>query len=217
MIIIGAKGLAKELLTALSWDQNNRDELYFFDNVSEDIPEKIFDKFLVIKNWEDLSLYFLEKDPDFILGVGGPKTRYLLCKKAVDVGGVLSTYISNKAMIGDYGNIIEKGVCILSNATITCDVKIGTGSLINKNVTISHDVEIGIYCEVSPCATVLGRVKVGDYSFIGAGAVILPDIVVGKNCIIGAGAVVTKNVPDNSIVAGIPAKVIKKNEEVEYG
>jgi acetyltransferase-like isoleucine patch superfamily enzyme len=44
---------------------------------------------------------------------------------------------------------------------------------------------------------------------IGTGATILPGVTVGKNAIVAAGAVVTENVPDNSIVAGIPAKIIK--------
>lgn len=215
MIIIGAKGLAKELLTAISWD--NIDEgLYFFDDVSKNIPDKLFDKYTVVKSWDHLNSHLIKSNPDFILGVGGPKIRYQLSKKVSDLGGVLVTYISNKSNIGEYGNVIENGVCILSNVTITCDVRIEKGSLINKNVTISHDVKVGIYCEISPGATVLGRAQIGDFTSVGAGAVILPDVIVGKNCTIGAGAVVTKDVPDNSVVAGIPAKVIKKNEEIAY-
>ena len=51
-----------------------------------------------------------------------------------------------------------------------------------------------------------GRVTVGDFSSIGATATILPDIKIGKYSIVGAGAVVTKNVPDNTVVIGNPAK-----------
>ena len=215
MVIIGAKGLAKELLTALSWDNIDKG-LYFFDDVSENLPDKLFDKYTVVKSWNQLGSHFVKRSPNFILGVGGPKIRYQLSKKSTDLGGVLSSYISTYSMIGEYGNVIENGVCILSNVTITCDIRIGKGSLINKNVTISHDVKVGIYCEISPGATVLGRAQIGDFTSIGAGAIILPDIIVGKNCTIGAGAVVTKDVPDNSVVAGIPAKVIKRNEEIVY-
>lgn len=53
-------------------------------------------------------------------------------------------------------------------------------------------------------------VSIGEYSLIGAGAKILPGVTIGKNCIIGANAVVTHAIPDYSIVAGIPAKVIKR-------
>lgn len=46
-------------------------------------------------------------------------------------------------------------------------------------------------------------------AWIGAGAVILPGVTVGENAIVGAGAVVTKNVPDNAVAAGVPAKVLR--------
>ena len=52
-------------------------------------------------------------------------------------------------------------------------------------------------------------VSIGDNSFIGFGAHINPGVSIGKNCIIGARAVVTRDIPDNSIVAGNPARIIK--------
>lgn len=52
-------------------------------------------------------------------------------------------------------------------------------------------------------------VKIGDNSFIGYGVHINPGVTIGKNCIVGARSVVTKDVPDNSVVAGCPAQVIK--------
>lgn len=66
----------------------------------------------------------------------------------------------------------------------------------------------------------MARIKVGDNCFLGLGSRIMGGVVIGDNCIIGAGSIVTKDVPSNSVVAGIPAKVIctiddyyKKNME----
>lgn len=56
--------------------------------------------------------------------------------------------------------------------------------------------------------TKIGRVTIGDNVFIGAGTVVLPGVTVGSNVIIGANSTVTKDIPDNSVVAGAPAKVI---------
>ena len=53
---------------------------------------------------------------------------------------------------------------------------------------------------------------IGDNVFIGAGAKILGDITIGDNCVIGANSVVVKSVPSNSIVAGVPAKVLRVRE-----
>jgi len=52
-----------------------------------------------------------------------------------------------------------------------------------------------------------GAVKIGDYTFIAAGSIILPGVTVGKGCLLGAGTLVAKDVPDYSIVAGMPGKV----------
>lgn len=55
-------------------------------------------------------------------------------------------------------------------------------------------------------------VKIGKRCWIGANAIILPGITIGDNCVIAAGSVVTKDVPSNCTVAGIPARIIKKEE-----
>jgi len=52
-----------------------------------------------------------------------------------------------------------------------------------------------------------GKVKIGDYTYVGAGSVILPGVTVGKGCLLGAGTLVSKNVPDYSIVMGLPGKI----------
>ena len=58
-----------------------------------------------------------------------------------------------------------------------------------------------------------GKIVVGNNVHIGSNVVIMPGVTIGNNCIIGVGAVVTKDIPDNSIAAGVPARVIKTIEE----
>lgn len=205
MVIIGAKGLAKEILVALQWD-NEYQKVYLFDNINQDTPDVLYGRFKVIKSWEGLQKHFSSVSPYFVLGVGGHKSRLFCAHKATSLGGKLQSFISNYALIGDFGVNISNGVCILSHATITADVKIGEGTLINKASIISHDVTIGSYCEISPGARILGRSKIGARTNVGTNAVILPDVVVGRDCIVGSGAVVTKNVPNGVTVVGIPAK-----------
>lgn len=61
-----------------------------------------------------------------------------------------------------------------------------------------------------------GEVKIGDNVFIGRNAIILHNVQIGNNVIVGAGAVVTKNVPGNSIIAGNPAQIIGKRDDLFY-
>lgn len=58
-----------------------------------------------------------------------------------------------------------------------------------------------------------GTIRIGKRSFIGAGAIIMPGVTIGERCIIASGAVVAKDVPDNTIVGGVPARVIKTTTE----
>ena len=62
-------------------------------------------------------------------------------------------------------------------------------------------------------ADIMGRIVVGNNVFIGADAIILPGVTIGNNCIIGCGAVVTRDIPDNSVAVGVPARVIETVDE----
>lgn len=53
-----------------------------------------------------------------------------------------------------------------------------------------------------------GRIEIGEETFIGARSIIMPGVKIGRNCVVGAGSVVTKDVPDYTVVAGIPARKI---------
>ena len=62
-------------------------------------------------------------------------------------------------------------------------------------------------------ASLAGNVKVGDFATIGTNSTILPNVTIGKESYVGAGAVVNKDVPDNQVDVGVPAKFLRKNFE----
>lgn len=78
---------------------------------------------------------------------------------------------------------------------------------------ICHDGGVLPFRRQEPMLDLAAPITVGDNTFIGAGAVILKGVNIGRNCIVGAFAVVTRDVPDNHIVAGNPAKFVKTTEE----
>lgn len=88
-------------------------------------------------------------------------------------------------------------------------VVIGMGAVIGKNVTIFQNVTIG---KKNPIEN--DYPTVGNDTIIYAGAVVIGNIKIGSNCIIGANTVVNKNIPDNSIVVGSPARIISKKVNV---
>jgi acetyltransferase EpsM len=81
--------------------------------------------------------------------------------------------------------------------------------IINTNASVDHHCIIEDFVHIAPSSTLCGNVKVGEGSHVGAGSTIIQNIRIGKWCVIGAGAVITKDIPDYSLVVGVPGKIIK--------
>ncbi len=112
-----------------------------------------------------------------------------------------------------------------------CNIRIGEDFFANFNLTILDEAEVtfGHHCFIGPNVSIYTAchpldhatrdtgaewaepVRIGNSVWIGGGATILPGVTIGNNCIIGAGTVVTRDVPDNTAVAGNPARPIRTN------
>jgi len=77
---------------------------------------------------------------------------------------------------------------------------------------ITHDGGVLILRDKFPKLEITKPIKIGNNVYIGINCTILPGVIIGNNVIIGSGSIVTKNIPDNSVAAGVPAKVIKTLE-----
>lgn len=209
MLVIGTKGFAKEILEIFH-QLNKIKGLCFYDDVTPNMPDLLYEQFEIISDIKEAEEYFSKTDNRFVLGVGGPNTRYTLSTKFAKMGGQLSSVISPKSEIGHYNTVICKGSNIMTGVVITNDVCIAEGCLINLNCTIGHNSHIGKYWETSPGVHVSGRCNIGEFCNLGTGCVVLPDIKIGNNVTVGAGAVVNRNIDDDQVVVGIPAKPIVK-------
>lgn len=204
MIIIGAKGFAKELLEVCH-QLGRTENLVFFDNISTDIPNLLYDTFPILRTEEEVKTYLRNSDPAFALGIGKPHLRQKMATLFEELGGHLTSLISPKAQIGSFGVSIGEGATILANATITNEATIGKGLLMYPNAIITHDCKLGDFVELSPGATVLGKCSIGTLTHLGANSTILPGVHLGDSVVVGAGAVVTRDVKRGATVKGIPA------------
>lgn len=78
---------------------------------------------------------------------------------------------------------------------------------------ITHDGGTLLYRSIIPDLEITKPISIGHDVYIGNDVIILPGVSIGNNVIIGAGAIVSKNIPDNSVAVGVPAKVIKSANE----
>lgn len=121
----------------------------------------------------------------------------------------------------EYGAIIREGVFLEENSIVLMGAVINTGAYIGKktmidmNAVIGSNAHIGDSCHIGAGAVISGTMEphssspviIGDNTFIGANSVIIEGIKIGNNVIVGASSVVTKDIPDNVVVYGNPAKI----------
>lgn len=94
-------------------------------------------------------------------------------------------------------------------------INIGNNVQITHGVTfLTHDGSLWwLFKDKYPDIDYFAEIQIGNNVFVGVNSIIMPGVTIGNNCIIGAGSIVTKDVPDNSVVAGVPARFIKSVDD----
>jgi acetyltransferase-like isoleucine patch superfamily enzyme len=115
----------------------------------------------------------------------------------------------------DFGKNITIGESVFINSG--CRFQDQGGITIGDNALIGHNVVLATlnhgFAPADRSTAYPSPIVIGKNVWIGASATIIPGVTVGDNAIIAAGAVVTKNVPENAVVGGVPAKILKTIDE----
>jgi sugar O-acyltransferase (sialic acid O-acetyltransferase NeuD family) len=159
---------------------------------------------------------FLQNNKDsitgFVIAIGNPhgNIRVKLNEELKAFNLVPISFADPTALICKSVTFGE-GLQVMTSAVVEGGVRIGKQCIINTRALVTHDCELADGVEIAPGAVLCGRVKVGENTWIGANACVRPRIIIGSNTIVGAGSVVVSDIPDNVVVTGVPAKVLRKN------
>lgn len=147
----------------------------------------------------------------FVNGIGSTsnfwKKREIIAKTNVGLDRFETivhptAYVSRMARVGH-------GTVILQHVTVASNVTIGNHIMILPNAVLNHDVVVGDYTCITTGVSVSGRVRVGTSSYLGTNCAIRSGLQIGDCSLVGMGSVVLDDVPDNTVVVGNPARVLR--------
>jgi sugar O-acyltransferase (sialic acid O-acetyltransferase NeuD family) len=140
------------------------------------------------------------------LGVGDNASRHWIAESCAYWGVEILTAVHPRAAVSRAARV-GRGTVVMANATVNADAVVGDGVIVNSGAVVEHDVEVGEYAHVAPNAAMGGGSSLGAFSHLGIGASVLPCVRIGTRTIVGAGAVVVKNLPDEVVAIGVPARI----------
>lgn len=162
----------------------------------------------VFKNITDMPVgdYFT------VVALGDNSQRSRVVKEIRDYqGNVKLTFVNliHPRAVISISALIGKGTVVMAGAVVNPYCQVGEHAIINTGCVIDHDCIMKDFSSVAPGAVLGGNVRIMEHSAVSIGAVCRHNIEISAHSVVGANSYVNKNVPENSVVYGIPAKVVR--------
>ncbi|MGH9611840.1 MAG: acetyltransferase [Bryobacteraceae bacterium] len=143
------------------------------------------------------------------VAIGDNYLRQKIANHARTIGFCLPNAVSPRAIVSQYVKL-GCGIAIMPGAVVNADTRAEDFAIINTGATVDHDCVIGSWAHIGPGANLAGEVHVGQGAFVGTGARVIPKRCIGDWTVVGAGAVVIRDLPAQSVFAGVPARELRR-------
>ena len=197
LVLIGAGGHGVSVADCAAESGQWR-EICFVDDRFPQI-DRVLD-WPVIGNIESIS-----NDSDVFVAIGDNPTRLTLVERLMRSGLHLPSICHPRAIISSRARV-GSGSIAMAGAIVNAATTIGPAVILNTGSSVDHNCVVEDGSHLSPGVTVGGGVTIGRGSWIGIGASVIHGVTVGKNVMIAAGSVVIEDIPDDTRVAGVPAR-----------
>lgn len=145
-----------------------------------------------------------------VIGIGDGKLRKKLSNIYRRNSNIrFPNIVAPNACIGDTVRM-GCGCIVTAQSVLTVEIQIGDFFISNLACTIGHDCKIGNYVTLFPGANISGGVMLEEGVSVGTGACILQGLSIGRDTFIGAGAAVVRNIPNDCVAVGVPAKPLER-------
>jgi sugar O-acyltransferase (sialic acid O-acetyltransferase NeuD family) len=188
----------------------------------------ILDRDLALRGQDVFGVAFLGDDEQFapliaagvthfVVGlgsIGNHEPRARLFARGLEAG-LAPLAVTHPGAVASRRIRAGRGVQRLAGSIVNAGAILGDNVLVNSGAIVEHDCILGDHVHVATGARLAGNVTVGIGAHIGAGATVRQGIAIGARALLGAGAVVVRDVPDDAIMVGVPARALARRPQAQ--
>lgn len=196
-----------DLAVRINAVQRRWEKIVFIDDVYEGASFYAGAEVHRLTAWKEL-----QENIEIVIANGTPRGRKAIYDRVTGEGYRLATLISPTAIVSPSARL-GAGVVVLDYAAVLADAVVEDNVLISVYSVVGHDVFVGAHSDIQTNTILGGNVRIGAETFLGLSVTVKEELSIGSNTIIGMGAVVSREIGDDVIAVGDPARAVRRNED----